>query len=108
MLFQLPASFRAYRARMARFLALVGRDRARPRIRPPLEFRHPSWFTEATFGMLRETGAALCVAHSATRWGRSLSMYITYSPVQKPRKKRTCHHEESYSHKNVLEPHLID
>lgn len=64
-LFQFPASFQADPARLARFLALVRRDRGTPRIHPVLEFRHPSWFTEATYGILRGARATLCIAHSS-------------------------------------------
>ncbi|MBO0699597.1 MAG: DUF72 domain-containing protein, partial [Zavarzinella sp.] len=39
------------------FLALVPR-----RFRVALEFRHPSWFDEEVFGLLRKHRAALCIA----------------------------------------------
>src|SRR6185369_4889138 len=39
------------------FLALLPRRR-----RIAFEFRHPSWFDEDVFGLLRRRGCALCVA----------------------------------------------
>lgn len=64
-LFQFPPSFQADESRLSKFLAHVGRDRGTPRVRPVLEFRHPSWFTRATYGILRDAGATLCIAHSS-------------------------------------------
>jgi len=53
-LFQLES--RADLAQLAGFLALL-----RPRLtRIVVEFRHPSWFTDETFDILRSHGAALC------------------------------------------------
>lgn len=60
-LFQLPPNFQADPARLAAFLqapALQGS--AAPRV--AFEFRHPSWFAEATYDVLRSAHAALCVA----------------------------------------------
>lgn len=64
-LFQFPSSWHADPDRLARFLALVKRDRQTPRIRPVFEFRHPSWFTTTTYDVLRKAGATLCIAHSS-------------------------------------------
>lgn len=64
-LFQFPASFQADPDRLSRFLALVRRNRGSPHIRPVFEFRHPLWFTEKTYGILRDAHATLCIAHSA-------------------------------------------
>lgn len=61
LLFQLPPNFAADPARLASFLqisALQG-DEA-PRI--AFEFRHPSWFCDEIYALLRNAGAALCVA----------------------------------------------
>jgi uncharacterized protein YecE (DUF72 family) len=60
LLFQLPPNFTADNARLSAFLgspALAGLQIA-------FEFRHPSWFSEATYSVLRRHHAALCVAES--------------------------------------------
>ncbi len=63
LLFQLPPNFRATpdtRARLATFLTLATlRDH-----QTAFEFRHESWFDEATYHLLRTHNAALCVAES--------------------------------------------
>jgi uncharacterized protein YecE (DUF72 family) len=69
LLFQLPPNFIADRDRLASFLALpsLGRKQAPRREHTPLlafEFRHPSWFTDEIFTLLREHNVALCVAES--------------------------------------------
>ncbi len=56
-LFQLPPTFKKDVARLRAFLALLT-----PACRAAVEFRHESWFDEEVFGLLREFGAALCVA----------------------------------------------
>ncbi len=60
-LFQLPPNFKADPARLAAFLAL-------PALKTPLriafEFRHPTWFTEEIYTLLRQRNAALCIAES--------------------------------------------
>ncbi len=61
LLFQLPPNLAADLPRLRTFLAngaLHGNDA--PRI--AFEFRHPSWFSDETFTLLREAGAALCIA----------------------------------------------
>jgi len=35
-------------------------------VRAAFEFRHPSWFDEDTFKILRDHGAGLCIADSGT------------------------------------------
>jgi uncharacterized protein YecE (DUF72 family) len=57
LLFQLPPNFKKDVPRLRAFLALLN-----PGCRAALEFRHPSWFDEEVFGLLREHRAALCVA----------------------------------------------
>jgi uncharacterized protein YecE (DUF72 family) len=54
--FQLPPFFRCNNARLASFLAALPRN-----IPAAFEFRHESWFTEETYGILEEKGAALCI-----------------------------------------------
>ena len=60
-LFQLPPNFLADPARLHAFLE---QPALRQAAAPPIafEFRHPSWFTESTFDVLRAHNAALCVA----------------------------------------------
>ena len=59
-LFQLPPNLKADATRLAAFL----HDASTARHRIAFEFRHASWFTEETFGLLRRHNAALCVAAS--------------------------------------------
>ena len=62
-LFQLPPSFQADRVRLATFLAAPAMQAQQaPRI--AFEFRHPSWFNEETYSLLRQHQAALCLAES--------------------------------------------
>lgn len=63
LLFQLPPNLPADPLRLRAFLAESSlRGPEAPRI--AFEFRHPSWFTPDTFDILREAGAALCVAET--------------------------------------------
>lgn len=57
LLFQLPPTFQRDVDRLAGFLRLLPQG-----VRAAFEFRHPSWFDEATYVTLREHGAALCIA----------------------------------------------
>ena len=63
LLFQLPPNFAADHDRLAQFLSL---PTLRAATAPPIafEFRHTSWFTDATFDILRAHNAALCAAES--------------------------------------------
>jgi uncharacterized protein YecE (DUF72 family) len=59
LLFQLPPNFKKDAPRLRAFLALL------PSRRPAaFEFRHPSWFDEEVFGLLRDHQAALCIAEA--------------------------------------------
>ncbi len=60
-LFQLPPNFQLDLLRFEKFL----RDLP-THLRTAFEFRHPSWFCEEAYAMLREAGAALCQAESGT------------------------------------------
>lgn len=60
LLFQLPPNFKADLERLGAFLRET--DSSQHRI--AFEFRHESWFDVATFSLLREHNAALCVATS--------------------------------------------
>ena len=56
-LFQLPPNFKKDVPRLRAFLKHVP-----PRCRAAFEFRHASWFDDSVFDLLRDRGAALCVA----------------------------------------------
>jgi uncharacterized protein YecE (DUF72 family) len=72
LLFQLPAKLQKDVPRLRAFLALLPRQR-----RAAFEFRHPSWFDDEVFGLLRDHRVALCVADgnldvpvvATTDWG---------------------------------------
>jgi len=55
-LFQLPGNFAKDAGRLKALLDLI------PRAVVAFEFRHPSWFTDGIFDLLRERGCALCVS----------------------------------------------
>lgn len=62
-LFQLPPTFKAdaeTRERVARCLSLIPQER-----RCAFEFRHPSWYEEEAFRILRDNNAALCISDHA-------------------------------------------
>jgi uncharacterized protein YecE (DUF72 family) len=59
-LFQLPPNFRAEVERLQQFL----KDAAPLEMRLAFEFRNESWFAEATYAVLRQNNAALCIAES--------------------------------------------
>lgn len=57
LLFQLPPNMKKDVPRLGAFLALIpSSDRV------AMEFRHPSWFDDEVFGLLRDHRAALCLA----------------------------------------------
>lgn len=56
-LFQLPPTFQRNIERLEAFLGALPST-----LRAAFEFRHPSWYDEATFTALRRHGAALCTA----------------------------------------------
>jgi uncharacterized protein YecE (DUF72 family) len=57
LLFQLPPNAKKDASRLRDFLALLPSRR-----RAAFEFRHPSWFDDEVFGLLRDHRVALCVA----------------------------------------------
>lgn len=61
-LFQLPPNFKVDHEVLEEFLRTLPRA-----VRAAFEFRHDSWFTEATWSMLRERNVALCVAETEER-----------------------------------------
>jgi len=56
-LFQLPPNSKIDLPRLRAFLALLPSQ-----LNAAFEFRHPSWFDEEVFGLLRDHRAALCIA----------------------------------------------
>jgi uncharacterized protein YecE (DUF72 family) len=58
-LFQLPPNFKADPAVLRDFLQLLPKW-----MKATIEFRHESWFTEATYKVLSRAKAALCVAET--------------------------------------------
>ena len=61
LLFQLPPNFAVDPARLKAFLQNPAlRTANTPKL--AFEFRHPSWFSEQVYAVLREASAALCVA----------------------------------------------
>src|SRR3954447_5371437 len=57
LLFQLPPNFKKDALRLQAFLGLLPPER-----RVAFEFRHPSWFDDEVFALLREHRTALCIA----------------------------------------------
>jgi len=62
LLFQLPPNFRADQSVLRAFLKCLPRN-----MRAAFEFRHESWFTDATWSTLRKRNIALCVAETEDR-----------------------------------------
>jgi len=60
-LFQLPPYLRFDGERLASFLATLPHG-----TQAAFEFRDPSWFVDETFAILRDAGAALCIADAET------------------------------------------
>lgn len=56
-LFQLPPNLKKDQPRLREFLALLSGD-----VRVAFEFRHPSWFDDEVFELLRENNCSLCIA----------------------------------------------
>jgi len=61
LLFQLPPNFAADPSRLDTFLKAPAFRRNRL-LQVAFEFRHPSWFTETTYDILRSSNRALCIA----------------------------------------------
>jgi uncharacterized protein YecE (DUF72 family) len=59
-LFQLPPNMKADTERLSAFLEVA----ASFKLRFAFEFRHPSWFEDSIFGILKKHRVALCVAES--------------------------------------------
>ena len=86
LLFQLPPTVKKDVPRLRAFLALVPSQQ-----RVAFEFRHPSWFDDEVFGLLRDHRAALCVADTdddlavpfvaTTDWGYLRLRRLDYDDV---------------------------
>ena len=61
-LFQLPPNLQADSVLLKDFLAMLP-----PTVPAAFEFRHDSWFTDATWDLLKSAHRALCVAETETR-----------------------------------------
>jgi uncharacterized protein YecE (DUF72 family) len=59
LLFQLPPNMKKDIARLGDFLKVLPSGR-----RVTLEFRHPTWFEEDVFDLMRDRGVALCIAEA--------------------------------------------
>lgn len=63
-LWQLPPGLRCNSEKLMQFCALISAAKLGTRIRQAFEFRHPSWFCDEMYGVLKKFGFSLCVAHS--------------------------------------------
>ena len=64
-LLQFPASFHQERARLLDFLELVHTQKQGQQVpRLAFEFRHDSWLNDEIYNLLKQYGAALCIADS--------------------------------------------
>ena len=61
-LFQLPPNFKADVERLRAFLTEPAFAAHTPQV--AFEFRHVSWFADETYAVLRQAGAAVCIAES--------------------------------------------
>jgi len=61
-LFQLPPNLKADSILLKDFLAILPRS-----VPTAFEFRHESWFSDATWDLLKSANAGLCVAETETR-----------------------------------------
>jgi uncharacterized protein YecE (DUF72 family) len=85
-LYQLPPNLKKDVPRLADFLALLPRGG-----RTAFEFRHPSWFSDDVYQLMRERGIALCLAEtdevsppgiSTAPWGYLRLRRTEYSDAQ--------------------------
>jgi uncharacterized protein YecE (DUF72 family) len=84
LLFQLPPNFKKDTERLGGVLGLLPSD-----LRVAFEFRHPSWFDEEVYGLLRGRRVALCIvdhddgptpAVATADWGYFRLRAVEYSP----------------------------
>ena len=75
-LWQLPATFHRSDERLASALERL------PRARHCFEFRHPSWFAEDVYALLREHGAALVIGDNPQRPFQTLEVTADWTFVR--------------------------
>lgn len=63
-LWQLPPNLRSDTDKLESFCRTIRRLRVSRLTRHTFEFRHPSWFCEEIYEILRNYGFSLCIAHS--------------------------------------------
>ena len=99
-LFQLPPNLKADAALLKDFLAILPKT-----VPAAFEFRHESWFTDATWDVLKTCNAALCVAETETRTTPDVATgAFAYYRFRKP----TYTGEEQRSMIGRIEQHLSE
>jgi uncharacterized protein YecE (DUF72 family) len=82
-LFQLPPNLKNDIPRLSGLLETLPQD-----LRVAIEFRHPSWFVDEVFALLRSRDVALCVAHgmehdtplvATATWGYLRLRFVEYT-----------------------------
>jgi len=63
-LWQLPPNLHVDREKLKAFCKIIHQLRVSRSTRHSFEFRHPSWFCEDIYAILRKYGFSLCIAHS--------------------------------------------
>lgn len=76
LLFGLPPNFKKDAPRLRDFLALIPAD-----VRAAFEFRHPSWFDDETFDLLRARNAALCIAETDAEEDDDDPLEVPFQPT---------------------------
>ena len=99
-LFQLPPNLKADAALLKDFLASLPRT-----VPAAFEFRHDSWFNDATWDVLRSCNAALCVAETETMTTPDV---VTAPFVYYRFRKPTYTGEEKKSMIDRVRQHLAD
>jgi uncharacterized protein YecE (DUF72 family) len=99
-LFQLPPNLKADTALLQDFLAALPKT-----VPAAFEFRHESWFTDATWDMLKSCNVALCVAETETRTTPDVTTgSFAYYRFRKP----TYTGEERQSMIDRIQQHLAE
>jgi uncharacterized protein YecE (DUF72 family) len=99
-LFQLPPNLKFDPVLLKDFLAVLPRG-----VRVAFEFRHTSWFSDETYGLLRERKAALCVAETEERTTPDVTTSdYAYYRYRKPEYSP----EERQAMVNTIQNHLQD
>lgn len=71
-LWQLPPGFKADPERLKFFCSLLAKSRVLKKTRHVFEFRHETWFTEETCGILKQFNYGLCFAASPKKIGEEV------------------------------------